>query len=102
MANSVLILAAFLAQAGEPELFAEAEGWSIARHEQGCLMTREFGGDGNTIVTFAVNPADTTAPLTLLVGNSGWMFPESQDDGYEVEFSGNAAVWGDLSVHMFT
>lgn len=102
MVPSLMLLAAALVQYQEPELFAETEGWSIARHDTGCLMTREFGGDGNTIVTFAVTPADRTAPLTVLVGNSGWSFPEAEDDGYRIEFSGNAAVWGDLAVHTFT
>lgn len=96
-----LLIAAALAQGAEPEIFAETEGWSIARHDGGCLMVREFGGAGNTIVTFAVTPADTTAPLTILVGNSGWSFPEADDDGYQIEFSGNEAVWNDLAVRTF-
>jgi hypothetical protein len=96
-----LLFAALLVQSDDPELFAEAEGWSITRHDSGCLMTREFGGNGNTIVTFAVTPADATAPLTLLVGNSGWSFPEADDEGYQIEFSGNQAVWDDLAVHTF-
>jgi hypothetical protein len=102
MMMMTLLIAAALGQAAEPEIFAEAEGWSIARHVGGCLMTREFGGDGNTIVTFAVTPADATAPLTVLVGNSGWTFPEGADDGgYQIEFSGNDAVWQDLAARTF-
>ena len=97
-----LLVAAALAQGAEPEMFAESEGWSIARHDGGCLMIREFGGHGNTIVTFAINPADTNAPLTILVGNSGWSFPEADDEGYRIEFSGNDAVWKDLAVRTFT
>jgi hypothetical protein len=97
-----LFAAAVLAQGAEPEMFAETEGWSIARHDGGCLMTREFGGEGNTIVTFAVDPADRSTPLTLLVGNSGWSFPDAEDEGYRIEFSGNDAVWNDLAVHTFT
>ena len=96
-----LLMAAMLAQVAEPEIFAETEGWSIARHDGGCLMTREFGGDGNTILTFAVNPADRSSPLTILVGNSAWSFAEADDDGYQIEFSGNEAVWNDLAVHTF-
>ena len=64
-------------------------------------MTREFGGSGNTIVTFAVTPADAAAPLTILVGNRGWSFTEADDDGYQIEFSGNDAVWNDLAVRTF-
>ena len=96
-----LLVAATLAQAAEPRAFAEAEGWSISRHDGGCLMTREFGGSGNTIVTFAVTPADAAAPLTILVGNSGWSFTEPDDDGYQIEFSGNDAIWNDLAVRTF-
>ena len=65
-------------------------------------MTREFGGDGNTMVTFAVDPGDDTAPLILLVGNSGWSLPDADDDGYQLEFSGNDAVWDDLAARTFT
>ena len=96
-----LLAAAALAQGADPELFAETEGWSIARHDGGCLMTREFGGVGNTIVTFSVDPSDASAPLTLLVGNSDWLFTEADDEGYRIEFSGNDAVWNDLAVHTF-
>ena len=66
-----LLIAAALTQTAEPEIFAETEGWSIARHDAGCLMISGFGGAGNTILTFAVTPADPAAPLTVLVGNSG-------------------------------
>jgi hypothetical protein len=59
-------------------MFAETEGWSIARHSGGCVMTREFGGDGNMMVTFAVDPGDDTSPLTILVGNSGWSLPDAE------------------------
>ena len=97
-----LLVAAALALAAQAETYAEADGWSITRHDTGCLMIREFGGAGNTIVTFAVAPADRTAPLTILVGNSGWTFPAAEDEGYQIEFSGNAAVWDDLAVRTFT
>ena len=42
-------------------MFAETQGWSIARHAGGCMMTREFGGDGNMMVAFAVDPDDDIA-----------------------------------------
>ena len=96
-----LMIAAALAQAGEPQLFAETEGWSIARHGGGCMMTREFGGDGNTIVTFLIDPTDSDAPLTVMVGNSGWSLRDADDEGYRMEFSGNDAVWQDLAAHTF-
>lgn len=100
---SLLWLAALLAaQAADPEMFGEADGWSIARHDDFCLMTREFGGEGNTIVTFALTPDDEEAPLTILVGNSGWPLPEADDDGYLLEFAGNGALWTDLAVRTFT
>ena len=95
------LVAVAMAQLAEPETFAETEGWSIARHAGGCLMTREFGGDGNTILTFAVDPADGTAPLTILVGNSGWSFADADEEGYQIEFS-NGAVWNDLAARTFT
>ena len=97
-----LLIATALAQAPDPYIFAETEGWSIARHSDGCLLTREFGGDGNTMVTFAVDPGDDTAPLILMVGNSGWSLPDADDDGYQLEFSGNNAVWDDLAARTFT
>jgi hypothetical protein len=96
------VAAVVLAQGAEAEIFAETEGWSIARHGGGCLMTREFGGDGNTIVTFSVDPTDTSAPLTILVGNTDWALPDADDDGYRIEFSGSEAVWRDLAVRTFT
>jgi hypothetical protein len=96
-----LLIAAALAQGAEPEIFEETEGWSIARHESGCLMTREFGGDGNTIVTFAITPGDSSAPLTILIGNSGWSFAEGEDDGYRIEFTGHDTSWNDLSARTF-
>ena len=96
------VAAAMLTQGAIAEVFAETEGWSIARHAGGCLMTREFGGTGNTIVTFSVDPTDTSAPLTILVGNSGWALPDADDEGYRIEFSGSEAVWKDLAVRTFT
>ena len=96
------LIAATLAQVPDPQMFAETEGWSIARHAGGCVMTREFGGEGNMMVTFAVDPGDDTSPLTILVGNSGWSFPDADDDGYQIEFSGNDAVWDDLAARTFT
>lgn len=95
------VAALALAQAAGPEIFAETEGWSIARHDGGCLMTRAFGGEGDTIVTFSVDPSDAVSPLTVLVGNSAWSFPEADDDGYRIEFAGNDAVWKDLAVRTF-
>ena len=95
------VAAAALAQGAGPEIFAETEGWSIARHDGGCLMTREFGDEGDTIVTFSVDPTDAVTPLTILVGNSGWSFPDADDDGYRIEFSGSDAVWKDLAVRTF-
>lgn len=97
-----LMIAAALAQAPDPQMFAETEGWSIARHSGGCVMMREFGGAGNMMVTFAVDPGDDTSPLTMLVGNSGWVFPDADDDGYQIEFSGSDAVWDDLAARTFT
>lgn len=97
-----LLMAAALVQGAEPEIFAETEGWSIARHDGGCLMTQEYDGAGNTIITFAVSPADTSTPLTILVGNSGWTLPDADDDGYRIELSGSEAVWNDLAVRTFT
>ena len=96
------LIAVALAQVPEPQMFAETEGWSIARHAGGCVMTREFGGDGNMMVTFAVDPGDNSSPLTILVGNSGWSLPDADDDGYQIEFSGNDAVWDDLAARTFT
>ena len=96
------LISATLAQAPDPQMFAETEGWSIARHSGGCVMTREFGGDGNMMVSFAVDPGDDTSPLTILVGNSGWSLPDADDDGYQIEFSGSDAVWDDLAARTFT
>ena len=97
-----LMLAAAAAQATGPQLFAETQGWSIARHGGGCMMTREFGGEGNTIVTFVIDPTDADAPLTVLVGNSSWALRDADDEGYRIEFGGNDAVWQDLAAHTFT
>ena len=97
-----LMMSAALAGQTEPEPFAEAQGWEIARHNGGCMMTREFGGDGNTIVTFMIDPANRAAPMTLLVGNSGWALGEEDQEGYRLEFAGSDAVWQDLSVHTFS
>jgi len=97
-----LLIAATLAQGVEAEIFAEAEGWSIARQGSACLMTREFGDEGNSLFALSVDPIDTTLPLTLLVGNGGWSPPEADDSGYHIEFSGNNAAWRDLAVHTFT
>jgi hypothetical protein len=96
-----LMMSVALAQAAEPELFAESQGWQIARHNGGCMMTREFGGTGNTIVTFMINPTEQSAPLTIMVGNSGWSLGEHDDEGYRIEFAGNDAVWQDLAAHTF-
>ena len=65
-----LLMAAALVQGAEPEIFAETEGWSIARHDGGCLMTQEYDGAGNTIITFAVSPADPPAPRTEVSAGS--------------------------------
>ena len=97
-----LIMSVALGQSAQPELFAEAQGWQIARHNGGCMMTREFGGTGNTIVTFMISPAEQNAPLTIMVGNSGWSLGEHDDEGYRIEFVGNDAVWQDLAAHTFS
>ena len=97
-----LLAAAALAQDGESELFAEAEGWSIARQGSTCMMTREFGDSGNSLFAVSVDPDDAALPLTMLVGNGDWSPPEAQDSGYHIEFSGNRAAWRDLTVRTFT
>ena len=50
-----LLLAAVLVQE-EFQALGETEGWHIARAGSSCLMTREFGGDGNTILTLSIDP----------------------------------------------
>src|SRR5687768_13920796 len=97
----LLLLAAALIQSDEPEMFAQTDGWQIARAGSGCLMTQEFGGDGNTILTVSIDPELSDTPLRLLVGNSGWALPEADDEGYGLDFAGNGAVWKDLAVHTF-
>lgn len=97
-----LLIGAALAQGIESEIFAEAEGWAIARRGSACLMTREFGDAGNSVFAVSVDPADTALPLTLLVGNGEWSPPEADDTGYHIEFSGNRAAWRDLAVRTFT
>jgi hypothetical protein len=102
MTTFQLLAAAMLAQDVEPELFAEAGGWSIARQGSACMMTREFGDAGNSLFAVTVDPQDSALPLTLLVGNGAWSPPEAEDSGYHIEFSGNRAAWRDLAVRTFT
>ena len=94
--------AAVLAQGFEPELFAETEGWSIARQGSACLMTREFGVNENSMLTVAVDPADGQLPLTLMIGDNRWALPEADAEGYRIEFGGTGAIWQQLAVHTFT
>jgi hypothetical protein len=96
------LVAATLAQGVGPEVFAQAAGWSIARQGSACMMTREFGDEGNSIFAVSVDPDDATLPLTLLVGNGSWSPPEAEDEGYHIEFIGSGAAWRDLAVRTFT
>ncbi len=99
---SVLLLfaAAFL-QDDSFETFGETEGWQIARSGGGCLMVREFGGDGNTILTVSIDPGLPDTPLRMIVGNSAWAVPETDDAGYDILFRGNNASWNDLAARTF-
>lgn len=99
---SVLLLfaAAFL-QDDSFETFGETEGWQIARSGGGCLMVREFGGDGNTILTVSIDPGLPETPLRMIVGNSAWAVPETDDAGYAILFRGNNARWNDLVARTF-
>ena len=98
----LLLLAAALVQDEGFETFGETEGWQIARAGSSCLMAREFGGDGNTMLTLSIDPALADTPLQLLVGNSAWMLPDSDGSGYALDFSGNNARWQDLAGRTFT
>ena len=97
----LLLLAAAFAQDEPFETFGETEGWQIARAGSSCLMVREFGGDGNTILTLSIDPELAETPLHLIVGNSAWTLPESDDSGYDLDFSGNGASWQDLVGRTF-
>ncbi|HET9427474.1 MAG TPA: hypothetical protein VFO69_03855 [Allosphingosinicella sp.] len=96
----LLLLAAVLGQEDGFEALGETEGWHIARAGSGCLMTREFGGDGNTILTLSIDPAVAEAPLRLLVGNSAWALPNAEDGGFVLDF-GNGASWPGLVARTF-
>ena len=95
-----LLLAAVLVQE-EFQALGETEGWHIARAGSSCLMTREFGGDGNTILTWSIDPDLPETPLRLLVGNSGWALPDMSDSGYVLDFRGNGGSWPDLVARTF-
>ena len=97
----LLLLAATLVQDDGLQMYAENDGWQIARTGTACLMTQEFGGEGNTILTLSIDPELTETPLRLLVGNSGWALPEADDEGYSLDFSGNGAAWKDLVGRTF-
>ena len=97
----LLLLAASLIQDEPFETFGETDGWQIARSGTGCLMVREFGGVGNTILTLSIDPALAETPLRVIVGNSGWAMPESDDSGYSILFKGSGATWPDLVGRTF-
>src|SRR5690349_15777067 len=97
----LLLLAAALVQDDELEMFAENDGWQIARVGSGCLMTQEFGGDGNTILTVSIDPEMSDTPLRILVGNSGWALPEADDAGYSLDFGGDDDGWSELPARTF-
>ena len=99
--SMLLLLAASLIQDEPFEQFGETDGWQIARSGTGCLMVREFGGDGNTILTLSIDPALADTPLRVIVGNSGWAMPESDDSGYSIWFKGSGATWPDLVGRTF-
>ena len=97
----LLLLAAAFLQEESFEPFGETEGWQIARSGGGCLMVREFGGDGNTILTVSIDPGLPETPLRMLVGNSRWALPEADEPGYAILFRGNNANWQDLVARTF-
>jgi hypothetical protein len=97
----LLLLAAALVQDDGLETLGETQGWQIARVGSSCMMTREFGGDGNTILTLSIDPSLTETPLLMLVGNSDWALPDSSDSGYILQFSGSGGSWPDLRVRTF-
>jgi hypothetical protein len=97
----LLLLAAALVQEEGLEMFAENDGWQIARVGSGCLMTQEFGGDGNTILTVSIDPELSDTPLRILVGNSGWALPEADDAGYSIDFGAAGPAWTDLPAQIF-
>ena len=96
----LLLLAALLGQDDGFEALGETDGWHIARAGSGCLMTREFGGQGNTILTLSIDPALPETPLRLLVGNRDWALPDAEDGGFVLDF-GNGASWPDLVARTF-
>ena len=97
----LLLLAASLIQDETFETFGETDGWQIARSGTGCLMVREFGGRGNTMLTLSIDPALAETPLQVIVGNSDWAMPESDDSGYSILFNGSGATWPDLVGRTF-
>jgi hypothetical protein len=97
-----LLLAAAMMQADDLEMFAEQDGWQIARTGNSCLMTQEFGGTGNTILTFSIDPELADTPLRILVGNSRWTLPNTDDDGYVLDFGGVSSAWTDLTARTFS
>ena len=101
MSQWLLIAAALLAQDDSFEAFGETEGWQIARSGGGCLMVREFGGAGNTILTLSIDPGLPETPLRVIVGNSAWAVPDANAAGYAILFRGNDAQWDDLIGRSF-
>jgi hypothetical protein len=97
----LLLLAAAFLQDDSFEPFAQEEGWQIARSGSGCLMVREFGGSGNTILTLSIDPALAETPLRVILGNSAWAMPERDDPGYAILFKGSGATWPDLVGRTF-
>ncbi|MGZ8998399.1 MAG: hypothetical protein ACXW2T_06030 [Allosphingosinicella sp.] len=97
----LLLLAATFIQDDSFEPFGETDGWQIARSGTGCLMVREFGGSGNTILTLSIDPTLTDTPLRLILGNSAWAMPERDDSGYAILFKGSGATWPDLPGRTF-
>ena len=97
----LLFLAASLIQDDGFEAFAKADGWQIARSGSGCLMVREFGGSGNTILTLLIDPALDDTPLRLILGNSAWPVSQTDDSGYVIWFKGSGATWPDLVGRRF-
>jgi hypothetical protein len=97
----LLLVAALLSQEDTFEALGETEGWQIARSGTGCLMVREFGGSGNTILTLSVDPALADTPLRMILGNSAWAIRQSDESGYAILFKGSGATWPDLVARTF-
>ncbi|MGZ8335055.1 MAG: hypothetical protein ACXWU1_00165 [Allosphingosinicella sp.] len=91
-----------VALGGEPCCSGEPAGWSIARQNGACLMTRGFGAEDNSMLTVAVDPADGQLPLTLMIGDNRWELPDADEQGYRIEFGGTGAIWQQLAVRTFT